>query len=291
MTSQNTMESAALAQLPQSARQMAGEYALATGAAAVRRLYLLHNVYSPVGRRVLLQAGITAGMHAADFGCGVGATTRMLAALVGLSGRVTAIDADWAQLEQAADLCKSRGLRNVSFLEADACKTKLPSASFDVAYCRFLLLHLPNPAECLREMHRILKPGGILVVEDGDLSTAGSVPPTALNACADLFGRLAPVRGVNYSIGRDLYHMVKNAGFPRPDIEIHQPAIARGEERFLLQWSVAEAGPAFVGAGLITRDELELTLEEMQAATQDPDVLVLAPSMSVVSARKAMPQV
>jgi 2-polyprenyl-3-methyl-5-hydroxy-6-metoxy-1,4-benzoquinol methylase len=76
----------------------AGEYALATGAAAVRRLHILHNVYSPVGRRVLLQAGLAAGMKVADFGCGVGVVSRMLAEMTGPSGSVTGVDINGAQL-------------------------------------------------------------------------------------------------------------------------------------------------------------------------------------------------
>ena len=44
-------------------RSAQGEYALATGAAAVRRLLVLHNIYSPAGRRVLLQAGLKPGIR------------------------------------------------------------------------------------------------------------------------------------------------------------------------------------------------------------------------------------
>ena len=137
-------------------------------------------------------------------------------------------------------------------MKADACATGLLRGSFDLVYCRFLLLHLPDPAACLREMRAVLKPGGLLVVEDGDLASAASVPSTALDAFAYLFTRLAPTRGLNYSLSVNLYHMVKAAGFSAPEIEIHQPAISRGDERFLLQWSVEEAAPAFLSAGLIT---------------------------------------
>ena len=95
------------------------------------------------------------------------------------------------------------------------------------------------------------------MIEDGDLASAASIPPTALNAFADLFSRLGPKRGVNYSIANNLYHMVKEAGFADPQIEIHQPAGCRDDNGVLLTWSVAEAGPAFVAEGLITRPELE----------------------------------
>jgi SAM-dependent methyltransferase len=176
----------------------------------------------------------------------------------------------------------------VSFLTADACATELPRESFDLVYCRFLLLHLPDPAACLREMRDVLRPGGLLVVEDGDLATATSLPPTALDAFAELFTRLGPTRGLNYSLASNLFHLVKVAGFSDPEIEIHQPAMSRGDIGLLLQWSVEEAGPAFVNAGFITSSQLERTLADMQAAAEDRNVLVLAPRMSLVWARKEL---
>jgi hypothetical protein len=68
---------------------------------------------------------------------------------------------------------------------------------------------------------------------------------------------------------------------------VHQPAIRKSENRYLLKWSVEEAGPAFVDAGLITATQLKQTLSEMQEAIDNPDVVVLMPRMSLVWARKA----
>ena len=262
-------------------------YVLATGAGAVHRLHMLHRVYGSAGRRVLQQAGLTRGMRVADFGCGVGVVSCMLAEMVGPSGTVTGIDVNGAQLDEARAWCAANGVTNASFVEASACETGLPRESFDLVYCRFLLLHLPDPMSCLREMRSVLKPGGIVVVEDGDLATATSIPPTALDAFADLFCRLGPIRGVDYSLARDLYHMVRRAGFSDAHLEIHQPAMVAGETRGLLKWSVEEAGPAMVEAGLISAEALTRTLSEMQDAIDDPDVVVLAPRMSLVWARRA----
>ena len=139
---------------------------------------------------------------------------------------------------------------------------------------------------CLREMRDVLKPEGIIVVEDGDLASAGSIPATAIDAFADLFCRFGPTRGLNYSLARNLYHMVANAGFADVGVDIHQPVITRGENRFFLKWSVEEAGPSFVDAGIVTRERLEHILAEMQEAIEDTDVLILAPRMSLVSGRK-----
>jgi SAM-dependent methyltransferase len=263
-----------------------GKYALGTGADAVGRLNVLHRIYSPAGREALLDAGLKEGMRVADFGCGPGVMTRMLASEVGPWGSVTGIDLHEAQLEQARQLCAVEGLNNTTFVAADACLTGLPPNRFDLVYCRFLLLHLVDPAACLQEMLRVLKPGGILVVEDGDLASACSVPPTALDAFGDLFTRLGPIRGVDYSLANRLPHLVAGAGFSIIKLKVHQPSERAGLSGLLLKWSVEEAGSAFVEAGLITLEHLERTLREMERAVIDPDVLALAPRMSLVSARK-----
>jgi SAM-dependent methyltransferase len=165
----------------------------------------------------------------------------------------------------------------------------LPPASFDLVYCRFLLIHLPEPERALREMGALLKPNGILVCEDGDLTSAGSQPPSALDAFADLWGRLGPARGVDYTLGRRLFQLVQAAGFPAPEISFNQPVRARGKSKRFLELSVAEAGPAFVEAGLITAEELERTLAEMRRLSTDEAVLAVMPRLAQVWARKPAP--
>jgi SAM-dependent methyltransferase len=199
-----------------------GPYVLATGEAAAYRLRLLHGLYGEGTRRVLLNAGLRRGMRAADLGCGVGTVTALLSELVGPEGHVVGIDASAAQLAQARRQLHGDG-RNMRFVEASATATGLPPASFDLVYCRFLLIHLPEPERALGEMRALLKPGGILVCEDGDLTSAGSEPPSALDAFAELWGRLGPKRGVDYRLGRRLFQMVQAAGFPEPGVTLRLP--------------------------------------------------------------------
>jgi SAM-dependent methyltransferase len=262
-----------------------GQYVLATGEAADYRLCLLHSLYEMGTRRVLLEAGLRRGMHVGDLGCGVGMVTALIGELVGPEGHVVGIDASAAQLAQASKRLPS-STTNVTFVEASATGTGLPPGSFDLVYCRFLLLHLAEPERALREMRALLRPGGILVCEDGDLTSAGSEPPSALRAFADLFGCLGPARGVDYTLGRRLFHLVQAAGFPAPEITFNQPVLARGENKRLLELSVAEAGPAFIDAGLITAEELARTLVEMRRLSADGTVLAVMPRMAQVWARK-----
>jgi ubiquinone/menaquinone biosynthesis C-methylase UbiE len=264
------------------------DYVLATGEKAVGRLLMLDDIYAPAGMRGLLKAGLKSGMRVADFGCGVGAMTRNLAGLVGLDGHATGIDLHPPQLAEASALCAGSGLSNVSFWKADACNTGLPDNWFDLVYCRFLLIHVPDPVACLREMKRVLKPGGIIFVEDGDLRSGGSAPSSALDYFGALFERLGPRKGVDYRLGRDLYQLVNRAGFEEIEADIYQPAYSRGRERNFLKWSIEEAGAGFIGAGLLTSSELDYTLDQMQRASDNPDILVLMPRMSQVWARKGV---
>jgi hypothetical protein len=135
-------------------------------------------------------------------------------------------------------------------------------------------------------MQTLLKPNGILVCEDGDLTTAGSQPPSTLGAFADLWGRLGLVRGVDYTLGSRLFHMVQAAGFAAVEVTFNQPVLARGESKRLLEMSVAEAGPAFVAAGLIAAEQLECVLSEMRRLTADEAVLAVMPRMTQVWAIK-----
>ena len=270
---------------PVSVRRHTGKYALATGEAAAYRLAILHELYGPGTRRVLLEAGLRPGMRVADLGCGVGMVTALLADLVGPTGSVVGIDSSAAQLAQARERLKTEGA-HIRFVEASATDTGLPSGSFDLVYCRFLLIHLPEPERALREMFALLKPDGILVCEDGDLTASGSEPPSALDAFADLWGRLGPSRGLDYTRGRRLFQMVLAAGLPTPRIRFNQPVVARGEHKRFLELSVAEAGPAFISAGLITSRELHRTLVEMRRLAGDESVLAVMPRMNQVWTRK-----
>jgi SAM-dependent methyltransferase len=262
-----------------------GEYVLATGEAGAYRLGLLHRIYGAGTHDLLLNAGLQRGMRVADLGCGVGTVTSLLAEFVGPDGSVVGIDMSGDQLAQARARIDS-DWTHVRFVQASATETHLPSASFDVVYCRFLLLHLVDPLAALAEMQWLLKPGGLLIVEDGDLTSAGSEPASALSAFSELFGKLGPARGLDYTLGRRLYHLAQSAGFEGAEVNYNQPVIARGATKRLLELSVAEAGPSLVSAGIISAAELDRTLVEMRRLGTDDNVLAIMPRMTQVWARK-----
>jgi SAM-dependent methyltransferase len=216
----------------------------------------------------------------------VGTVSAMFAEIVGPKGRVLALDLSAAQLDQARARAAKAGLANVDFLETDATATGLPDGSFDFVFCRFLLLHLPKPMAGLAEMKRVLRPGGIIYVEDGDLTSGYTVPPSAIERFGDLYPRLGSSRGLDYTLGRRVHELVKDAGFVDLAVRLNQPAYLVGREKRALEWSLEEAADALVGAGLCSRPELDSILADMRVAAADPTLLFASPRMTLATGRK-----
>ena len=137
-------------------------------------------------------------------------------------------------------------------------------------------------------MKRVLRPGGILFVEDGDLSSGYTVPPSAIERFGDLYPKLGVSRGLDYTLGRRVHQLILDTGFQDLTVRLNQPAYFSGRERRALEWSLEEAADALIGASLCSREEIESILAAMRDAAADPRILVAMPRMSLVTARKSV---
>lgn len=97
----------------------------------------------------------------ADLGCGTGNAAELLAPIV---KRVIAIDQSTAMLSAARK--RLDGAKNVEFVESDLTKLPLKDASVDAAVCLLVMHHIDEPAAAIREMRRIVRPGGLALVVD-----------------------------------------------------------------------------------------------------------------------------
>jgi ubiquinone/menaquinone biosynthesis C-methylase UbiE len=100
---------------------------------------------------------------ALDVSTGAGHTALALAPRV---ARVVATDLTREMLAVARRLAAQRGARNVEFREADVRALPFPDRSFDLVTCRTAAHHYPELGAAVREMARVLRPGGRLVVSD-----------------------------------------------------------------------------------------------------------------------------
>ena len=99
-------------------------------------------------------------MHILDVASGSGEPALTLADAVGPRGRVTATDLVPEMLSIAEEHARARGLTNIEFRQADAEALPFADASFDAVTCRFGIMFCPNAEVALREIRRVLKPGG-----------------------------------------------------------------------------------------------------------------------------------
>jgi ubiquinone/menaquinone biosynthesis C-methylase UbiE len=112
-------------------------------------------------QRILLALASPAlGERVLDVACGTGLVSIEAARAVGPSGQVVGIDLSERMVEAAQTRLRDRSLSNCKFSRMDAEALALADASFDVALCSLGLMYMPDPERALREMTRVLRPGG-----------------------------------------------------------------------------------------------------------------------------------
>ncbi|MBN1152850.1 MAG: class I SAM-dependent methyltransferase [Dehalococcoidia bacterium] len=135
-----------------------------------RAMALSYKVRDALRPRVpyLREAGITEGMSVLDFGCGPGGYVVPAAQMVGTGGRVYALDVRQSALTMSLDRASKLGLANVETILSD-CATGLANDSLDVVLLYDIVHDLAYPSVILAELHRVLKPQGILSSHDHHL--------------------------------------------------------------------------------------------------------------------------
>jgi ubiquinone/menaquinone biosynthesis C-methylase UbiE len=109
---------------------------------------------------MLGMAGVTAGSHVLDVAAGAGDQTLDIAERVGPHGYVLATDLSPEILQFAAEQVTAAGHRNVETRVSDGQRLQIEDGRFDVVVCRLGLMFFGDPLQGLREMVRVLKPGG-----------------------------------------------------------------------------------------------------------------------------------
>lgn len=111
---------------------------------------------APENRFILKQMGDITDKYLLDLGCGAGENSVYFAKK---GARCVASDYSPGMVEVAVKLAETNGVK-IEGKVMDAMALEFPDNTFDVVYASNLLHHLPNPKLAIREMHRVLKPGG-----------------------------------------------------------------------------------------------------------------------------------
>jgi ubiquinone/menaquinone biosynthesis C-methylase UbiE len=126
--------------------------------------YMAPQLFEPWARELLGRTALRAGSSVLDVACGTGVVARLAAAAVGPDGRVVASDISPAMLAVAAARPAGSEDAATEYLECSALELKASDSSFDAVLCQQGLQFFPDRGAALREMHRVVRPGGMVAV-------------------------------------------------------------------------------------------------------------------------------
>jgi len=126
--------------------------------------FMLRDLFLP-RKNILKEVGIEQGHHVLDYGCGPGSYVEATAQLVGESGKLYALDEHPLAISRIQDISSKKRITNIEAICSN-CETGLPDASIDVVLLYDIFHLLRNPMSVLHELHRVLKPKGILSFSD-----------------------------------------------------------------------------------------------------------------------------
>lgn len=218
---------------------------------------------------------ISAGMKVCDLGCGMG-------------NLINALDYKYSNLElvgieiakEQFDVAKeiNEGRPNIELINSDILENTLPSNYFDVTYCRYLLEHVQAPIEVIKEMVRITKLGGKIVVQENDLDNIIYYP--TIEGHREVITQLCNLQiqmGGDPYIGRKLYSFFKEANVKNITLE-YAPEIYTDEIPHEYSLWVSNSLSILMGAKeeLLARNLVDETLfqkvcEEMKRRIDKPE--------------------
>jgi ubiquinone/menaquinone biosynthesis C-methylase UbiE len=218
------------------------------------RLDSLTSLYDGRTLRLCEQLGLAAGWDCLDAGAGTGSLGLALAQRVGPTGTVTALDSDTRFLTPLES-------ERLIVVEADLTAGDLPAARFDLVHARLVLEHLPQRHEVLASLAAAVRPGGWLLIEDFDWSTALVVdPPSELHervarACLTLFSAHA----YDPYYGRTLPRRLQEAGLVELGTHAESIQVRADRDHGLPQWEllVDQLAPGMLAHELVDERELE----------------------------------
>ena len=240
-------------------------------------------------KRLFEELSPQAGQRVLDVATGPGVVAIAAALAVGPDGEVVATDLtpEWGSI--IAERAKSMGLNNVTFKAMGAEALDLPDGAFDVAYCQFGLMFVPDQVQALREMRRVLKSGGRLGVVVW--ATADKVPCIALVnrhlsplVPADAPERLLPTPVALGEPGL-IERLVKEAGFAGVRSVRHTLDFVSGGPEELWHGRV-ENGPPHIQAAVkalpaAEREKLRAAIYADVEKYRSPDGKVRLPSEAI----------
>jgi ubiquinone/menaquinone biosynthesis C-methylase UbiE len=209
-------------------------------------------VVGPVKQRINALLSLQPGQSVVDVGCGPGIDTMVLGQLVGERGRVAGVDHDAEMVATANTQAQALAMdRWVTHRQGSADKLPFGDSEFGASRSERLFQHLREPMTALREMIRVTRPGGRIVVADTDHASLSVDGPNL--ELWEIYRRYYVARLANGTSGRRLWGMFRRAGVSDVNVEVvpmFVTDVGVADAMIMLDAILREA----VDKGAITRD-------------------------------------
>lgn len=242
-----------------------------------QRLVAQAEEFERQGRWLVDQVGVERGWRVLDVGCGPIGILNLLSERVGPEGLVIGLERERRFTEMAKTEIAQRGLTNVRLLQSDGLSMGVRDASLDFAHERLVLINIPNPASLVSEMVKLVRPGGMVAVEDvDDVSWACHPPHASWDILLDTFHTAYRANGGQVFIGRRLPELLRNAGLTEVRAEAHVGIAPPGGYRRTHLLSLLEAlRDKVVSLGLLTEVALDDHRQSLMEHLNDPQTIVI----------------
>lgn len=221
-----------------------------------------------IATRTMDALALAPGESVLEVGCGNGVFLPLLARAVGPAGRVVGLDHAPTFVAAARARVAEQGLDgHVTVEEGDAYRLPFPDASFDAAHCERVLMHLDDPTAALRELRRVVRPGGRVVAVEPDWGGLRIDHPDR-EALDLLYARWVP-RMRQPDMGLALRRRLADAGLVEREVAPLASAITDFAMLGLYGLDLRPAAEELVVEGRLDRERADAALAYLDAANRD----------------------
>jgi ubiquinone/menaquinone biosynthesis C-methylase UbiE len=198
-------------------------YLLPTGKADLERLSILNEIVGEYTKALFDKMELKKGQKVAIFGCGSGEGIECIHQKIGDEGKLLCIDICLEQIEVTREVLAKKGIFNVEYQVADIQNVQ-GDEDYDLAYCRYVLIHVEQPRKAIENMLSFVKHGGLISFEEHSTGIGYCYPKL------EVFSKMLEIRikwekafKNDRQYGEKLYHEMLNFDVEPIDFQVNIP--------------------------------------------------------------------
>ena len=248
------------------------QYILPTGKADTERLKILNEVYGKYSRNTFDKINLKEGQRVAIFGCGTGEGIDYIHQKIGNKGQILCIDLSPDQIEIVKENLAKKSIHNVEYKIADI-QDISGDEDYDLAYCRFVLVHIDNPRKAIENMLSFVKSAGYIACDEFSSNWKYCYPEfDAYRKMREISLRINQHFNRDNKYGEKLYHEMLSFDVDPIDFQMNVPVFntARKKDLMIQSWEAMSNHDEM--KKIATEKEFKMILDELKLYRNDTSV-------------------